>query len=284
MNPRLVVVTGVAGAGKTTFMSECENSSYRAVDALPLPLLASLLNLMEVDPNSYRRVAIFFSPSSLEEALPLISTVRERIPTLLVGLDCNLEALLSRFRLTRHLHPLEAQGLSLEEAIKKEKETLKLLRPSLDFVLDTSSFLERDLRLEARRLLGFSSDKLSLIFRSFGYKFGVPGDAETIIDCRSLANPHWVKELREKDGRTPESRSYILNDPLTAPFLSSLFAFLDDFFLTAEKAKRGRVHVDFACTGGFHRSVFVSEECYKHYCGRYQVALEHRDIPSEGTR
>jgi UPF0042 nucleotide-binding protein len=273
----LVLVTGVAGAGKTTFASVCEEHGYHVIEEFPTSMIPSLLEVFKKEPESYDKVALFVNIAKIEDAAEIVKK-DEAFDVTVVGLDCSKDVLLTRFRLTRHIHPLQPKGFSLMEAIEADAKKMEETRPIYDVYIDTTGLNEKDLRKKASALLGQGENKLHVVLSSFGYKYGLPRDAEVVIDARVLANPYWVKELSRLTGLDKPVVDYIRKDPKTAPFLEKLFGLLDDYFAQAVEEGRSYVVVDVGCSGGQHRSVFIAEEIFAHYKNQYACTIYHREI------
>jgi UPF0042 nucleotide-binding protein len=273
----LVLVTGVAGAGKTTFASVCEEHGYHVIEEFPTSMIPSLLEVFKKEPENYDKVALFVNIAKIVDAAEIVRK-DEAFDVTVVGLDCSKDVLLTRFRLTRHIHPLQPKGFSLMEAIEADAKKMEETRPLYDVYLDTTGLNEKDLRKKAAALLGQGENKLHIVISSFGYKYGLPRDAEVVIDARVLANPYWVKELSRLTGLDKPVVDYIKKDPKTAPFLAKLFGLLDDYFAQAVEEGRSYVVVDVGCSGGQHRSVFIAEEIFAHYKNQYACTIYHREI------
>jgi len=274
---RLVLVTGVAGAGKTTFASVCEEHGYHVIEEFPTSMIPSLLDVFKKDPENYDKVALFVNIAKVEDAAAVLKK-DDSLDVIVVGLDCSKDVLLTRFRLTRHIHPLQPKGFSLMDAIDADAKKMEESRPIYDVYIDTTGLNEKDLRKKASALLSEGESKFNIVISSFGYKYGLPRDAEIVIDARVLANPYWVKELSRLTGLDKPVVDYIKKDPKTAPFLSKLFSLLDDYFAQAVEEGRSYVVVDVGCSGGQHRSVFIAEEIFAHYKNQYACTIYHREI------
>lgn len=274
---KLVLVTGVAGAGKTTFASVCEERGYHVIEEFPTSMISSLLDVFKKDPVNYDKVALFVNIVKIEDAAKIVRA-DDSFDVTVVGLDCSKDVLLTRFRLTRHIHPLQPKGFSLMDAIDADAKKMEETRPVYDVYLDTTGLNEKDLRKKAAALLSEGGSKLNILISSFGYKYGLPRDAEVVIDARVLANPYWVKELSRLTGLDKPVVDYIRKDPKTGPFLEKLFALLDAYFAQAVEEGRSYVVIDVGCSGGQHRSVFVAEEIFAHYKNIYACTVCHREI------
>jgi UPF0042 nucleotide-binding protein len=213
---QLVIVSGVAGAGKTTVASVCEEHGYYVVEDLPSKMLPALLSVFEHDPATYGKAAVFVNISVASEIIE-IAKKDAAFDVVGIGLDCSIDTLLNRFRLTRHIHPLQPRGYTLMDALKEDEAAMEKCRSAFDIYIDTSNLTEKDLRKMVGSLLekGDSTKNITVVFSSFGYKYGLPRDAEVVLDARVLANPYWVDALRKYTGLDQPVIDYIDKDPKT---------------------------------------------------------------------
>ncbi|MCI1244690.1 MAG: RNase adapter RapZ [Bacilli bacterium] len=275
----LVIVSGLSGAGRTTLASVCEELGYYVVEDLPSKMLPSLLTVFENDPITYGEAAVFVNisvaPSIIAEAKK-----RPSLDVTAIGLDCSQEVLLSRFRLTRHIHPLQPRGYTLLDAIKKDEEDMERCRASFDIYIDTTNLTEKDLRKLAAHLLSKSKGKapISVVFSSFGYKYGLARDSEVVLDARLLKNPYWVPELRKLTGIDQPVIDYIDKDPKTAPFLTKLYDLVGEYIKGSVEDGRAFAFIAVGCSGGQHRSVYVAQHLYDHFKGRFNCLITHREL------
>jgi len=274
----LIIISGVAGAGKTTVAHVCEEKGIYVVEDLPKELFPSLCEIFKNNPLSYPKVAIVIPISDAEYIISL-AKADPAFETRAVGLDCSNDSLLSRFRLTRHVHPLQPKGYSLDEAMRIDAELMKRARPCFDIYIDTTGLTEKDLRkLVINALLDITLGAITVVFSSFGYKYGLPRDAEVVIDARILANPYWVAELSHLTGLDQPVIDYIRRDPKTEPFLQSLYALIGGYIKAAYNESRNFCFIDVGCSGGQHRSVFVAEQLYEHFRDEYHCVISHREL------
>lgn len=286
MSP-IVVVTGMAGAGRTTALKVLEDLGFEAVDNLPLPLLERLVVDGDDGPHP---VAIgidsrarAFDPARLSAE---IARLRARRPgeVFLVFLDADDDVLLRRFTETRRSHPL-AGSRPVVDAIVREREVMAPLRADADLVIDTSRFSPADLRrvLEGH-FAGMGRRELVVTVVSFGFRFGLPREADLVIDVRFLRNPHYDPELRPRTGREPEVAAFVAADPAYADFEARFFGLVE--WLLPRYAAEGKRYLTVAvgCTGGRHRSVFVAERLGDRLrsLGHAPVVL-HRELAREAA-
>jgi UPF0042 nucleotide-binding protein len=279
--PQLVLVTGLSGAGRTTALRVLEDAGFFCVDNLPPSLVPELLALAGAEGKLQRvglgidvRTGTFLSGA--EQMLSGLEASGHDVRV--VFLDCADEILVRRFSETRRPHALARAG-DLRGAITAERERLAGLRDRADVVLDTTELTVHDLRRRLIEYIGRGSAKPSMIVRllSFGFKYGVPVDADLLFDLRFLPNPHFVDALRPKTGLDPEVAEYVLAAPQTSELLRHLVALLE--FTLPEYAREGKAYLTVAlgCTGGRHRSVALAEELRRQLADRHEVVVSHRD-------
>ena len=274
---KLLLVTGCSGAGKTTVASVAESLGYYIVEQIPFALAESLIDVFKNDPQTYGKVALFVNLDKFEKIYNVIKN-QEGVELKTWGLDCSFDGLMSRFRLTRHIHPMQPRGLTLEEAIANDRSIMDKLRPLFDIYIDTTSMSEKYFRAYAGTIIGEEKSKLFIFFSSFGFKYGLPRDSEIVIDARLLPNPYWVKELRPLTGLDEPIKEYIEKSEVTEKFLNGLYSGLDLFFEEMIKQGKGYVSVNVGCTGGQHRSVYIAQTLYDHYKDKYKCTITHREL------
>jgi len=285
--PEFAIITGLSGAGKSEAMRTFEDMGYFCIDNLPPQLISSMGDLIALPGSKIGKVAIvsdvrggtFFS--TLVEALDKLeaSGVQERI----LFLEASDEALVKRFKETRRRHPL-AQGGRVKEAIQRERKLLQALRGRADLVVDTTNMTAHELREKIRTSFLSPSDKEGMLITvvSFGYKYGIPLDADLVIDVRFLPNPHYIEKLRPHSGKEKPVRDFVLKRPETKEFLTRFFELLN--FLIPGYVSEGKSHLAIAigCTGGTHRSVALAEETGKFLRKQgHEVFVQHRDLGKE---
>ncbi len=281
---RFVVLTGVSGAGKTLALQTLEDIGYFCIDNLP----PSMLNSLRERVKSCQRVAVVVDTRAhepLEQAEQILLMMKqEGVPIEILFLDCSDEVLIRRFKETRRPHPLASVEPNLPSAIRKERVLLAPLRAIADTILDTTLFRAHDLRTEIRRRYGSEEPTAPLRVRvvSFGFKHGVPMDADLIFDVRFLRNPHYVPELQPLPGTDPKVRDYVLTEHETQAFLDELKRFLS--WLLPRYLREGKAYltIGIGCTGGRHRSVVLSEVLNQWLREQgYRTSVEHRDLAQE---
>ena len=263
--PAVVIVSGLSGGGKTAAAKLFEDLGYTVVDNLPGELLPDLAELVSADRTRFARVAIVLDVRSGDATLALAAMrgalegrgIRPRV----VFLEASDDVLIRRFSETRHRHPLgDERGIA--SSIAEERRRLDAVRSDSDVVLDTSDLSLRQLRerLFAALATDVRPDQLAFQLISFGFKHGVPLEADLVFDVRFMQNPYYVAELRPLSGLTDEVRAFVLDQPVAARFLDFLEEFLD-FAIPAYIAEgKTRLTIAIGCTGGYHRSIVIAEE------------------------
>jgi UPF0042 nucleotide-binding protein len=282
----LIIVSGLSGSGKTVALKTFEDLDYYCSDNLPINLLPDFVRslLAGHDADAPRRLAVGIDVRGQSD-LSQLSHWREDAKA--AGLDAQLlffdatdEALLKRYADTRRRHPLSQLGLSLPEAIARERELTAPLRRAADAVIDTTTLNVHQLRRKVVTEFALShGNKLSLLFESFAYKRGVPAEADFVFDARVLPNPHWDPQLRSLSGRDAGVRDYLEAQPDVQKYVAQLIDFLDTWLPRLGNDTRSYVTVAFGCTGGKHRSVYLAERLARHARdqGWPEVATFHRE-------
>jgi RNase adapter protein RapZ len=278
----LVLVSGLSGSGKSIALKVLEDAGYYCVDNLPATLLLEVLDFLQG--AGHERVAISVDARSAAlAALPEhIARLKQR------GFDCRvlyLEAstpsLLRRFSETRRRHPLGGEQ-TLPEAIERERALLEGVAP-LGQRIDTSDLQPRVLQNWIRDLLGLGPGALTLLFESFAYRDGIPLDADWVLDCRMLPNPHYDPQLRPFTGRDAPVIDYLSRDASVQRWLDDARGLLSRWLPEIVRENRSSVTVAVGCTGGRHRSVFVAERLAEHFRNDWQVLVRHRGLSKEGA-
>lgn len=282
--PRVVILTGLSGGGKTAAAKLFEDLGYTVVDNLPAELLADLADLVSSDPVRFARTAIVLDvrAGDVETAYRAMRGALEGrgIRPEVVFLEARDDILIRRFSETRHRHPL-AEGRAIAAAVTEERRRLDAIRAEADVVLDTSDLPLRDLRERLFARLGdVRPGGLAVGLLSFGYKFGLPLEADFVLDARFLANPYYVEELRERSGLDPEVRDHVLGQPGATRFIDLVGELLDFAVPAFLDEGRGRLTVAVGCTGGRHRSIVLVEELAARLraAGVGAVSVFHRDL------
>jgi len=279
---RFLIVTGMSGSGKTAVSHFLEDLGYYCVDNLPAKLIPSLVDLWLREEVEIRKIALVVDirePGFLSDFPAAVEEIKKRIAPKIIFLDASDETLLKRFSETRRPHPLTKKK-SVIQGIRLERKRLAPIKKMADDVFDTSSTNITQLReLLTRELVKGRTPAMQIVVVSFGYKYGVPLDADLIFDTRFLPNPFYVDSLRDKTGKSPKVRAYVLQSSESREFKDRLFPFID--YLIPKFIAEGKSYLTIAigCTGGKHRSVVIAEDLRGYLRKRrYDIKIYHRDI------
>src|SRR6202789_1638245 len=279
----LVILTGLSGSGKLSALKTFEDLGYYSVDNLPLELVPRFADLVRQSAEIERAALVVDVREGmrLDEFPAILKSVRKVLPTRVVFLEASEEALIRRFSETRRPHPMSRND-TVVKSIRAERKRLDPIRNVADIVLDTTKFNVHDLRAHINSQFERENAGRGLMIssNSFGFKNGVPAEADLVFDVRFLPNPHFVPEFRKLTGRHPKVAKYIRQFPQTAEFLDKTADMLK--FLLPHYIKEGKSYltVAFGCTGGQHRSVFIAEEVKKRLADEgYGGKTAHRDMP-----
>ena len=287
---RFVIVTGMSGAGKSTALKMLEDMEYFCVDNLPVPLIEKFIQLIrDSGPGEIERVAVGIDVRS-GKSLDELESVLEKIKypgtkVEILFLDAEDKALVKRYKETRRSHPLAGSG-RVDEGIKKERERLKDLKQYADYILDTSKLLTRELREELEKIFveNVKFRNLMVTVLSFGFKYGIPQDADLVFDVRFLPNPYYIEQLRPLSGNYQPVRDYVMGFDLAHEFsdkLEDMIRFLIPNYIAEGKTQ---LVIGVGCTGGKHRSVTLANELYRRLdkSEEYGLRIEHTDIEKDG--
>lgn len=281
----LVVITGMSGAGRSQAIHTFEDLGYFCIDNLPPAFIGQLVDLTRLPGSRIRQIAVVCDVRAQEFFEELSGELGQLeaagIPFHLLFLEADEEVLVRRFKETRRLHPLCAEGDSVVDAIAAEREALAGIRLRADLIIDTSMLKPAELRtaIRERFFTGSLSDSLAITVMSFGFKYGVPTDADIVMDVRFLPNPFYNRSLRPRTGLEEPVRQFVLERGETEEFLEKWFDLLA--MLAPNYLMEGKTHLVIAlgCTGGMHRSVALAEETARFLSTHgYRVAVSHRDI------
>ena len=288
---RFVIVTGMSGAGRSSVMRLLEDDGFFCVDNLPISLLPTFKQLTEDASERIERVAlgldIRVGSSSLREAAQVLNTLKgEGYSLEILFLEASTPVIVKRYKETRRMHPL-AQGGRMDAAIEKERVLLADLKTQADYIIDTTKLLIRDLKQEIDRIFIEEENfcNFYLTFVSFGFKYGIPTDADLVFDVRFLPNPFYIDHLKPLTGDDEEVYRYVMNSDKAVTFLEKLKDMLD--FLVPNYIVEGKTQLVIAigCTGGKHRSVTLTNAIYKEFENtEYGCKKEHRDIEKDRLR
>lgn len=282
---RFVIVTGMSGAGKSTALKMLEDMGYFCVDNLPIPLLPGFVQMLENTDTEMKKVALGLDVrsgqdlSGLKENLEAMD--RDRIGYEILFLDANDAVLVKRYKETRRQHPLSGSG-RVDTGIAKEREKILFLKMKATYILDTSKMLTRELRIELEKIFvdGQSFCNLYITVMSFGFKYGIPQDADLVFDVRFLPNPYYIDTLREKTGNEAEVQDYVMQNDKGRIFLDKLKDMMEFLIPNYILEGKNQLVIAIGCTGGKHRSVTLANALYQLLDQEesYGVRIEHRDI------
>lgn len=272
------LITGVSGAGKSTVIYALEEMGFYIVENLPPQLVERMYESAKEDQKKYAHLALTVK---IDDALAFVNFFRskEDVTLKFIGLDCSRSVLHERFKLTRRLHPRQAMGLTLNQAIDVDKAIFDQIRSEVDFLVDTSKLQGSELRRYIYQVIDANRKNIMCVsFISFGFKKGVPQDVEVVFDTRNVPNPFWIPELKELSGLDQPVVDYVLDKPATKELLKHIIDYLDYFIAEAEKSGRNLLAVGIGCTGGRHRSVAIAEYLKHYYSKEYKTMSFHKDL------
>jgi len=282
---KLVIISGRSGSGKSTALHALEDLGYYCIDNMPSGLLPALISEMQHQDMPREAIAISIDarnvPVNLERFPETIATIdKTGIEYAIVYLDADDQTILTRFSATRRKHPLSSATISLEEAIKKESELLDPIVTLADLKIDTSNLSLHQLRDIVKKQVAQQTDTtMALLFESFGFKLGVPSDADLVFDVRCLPNPYWDPVLRKYNGRDQQIIQFLEEQPIVEDMCTDLCNYLTKWLPKFEANNRSYMTVAIGCTGGHHRSVYLSERLAKHFSEKLNnVQVRHRDL------
>ncbi|MCW8908197.1 MAG: RNase adapter RapZ [Sedimenticola sp.] len=287
---KLAIITGLSGSGKSVALHTLEDEGYYCVDNLPLFLLPAFAGeLVKRQDKRFKLVAISIdarnAPAEFESISSLLEPLQQAgIRHDIIFLEAQDETLIKRFSETRRRHPLTGGDRPLEEAIRLERELMAPFLSVADLRIDTSRTSLHELKHLVRSRVSERLDtKISLLFQSFGFKQGVPRDADFVFDARCLPNPHWEPELRPLSGRDAPVARYLGDFPDVQRYKEDIVRFLEQWIPCFEREGRSYLTVAIGCTGGQHRSVYLVEQLASHFrtCGR-RIQTRHRDLATTG--
>ena len=287
---RFVIVTGMSGGGKNTVMKMMEDAGYYCVDNLPVSLIDKFVGLLAMPGNDIDKVVLGLDARAdqfFEDAAEVVEGLKAKgYPLEILFLEADDATLIKRYKETRRLHPVEPRGM-IQDGINKEREGLKGIRQLANYIIDTTGLLTKDLKRELDRIFVQDADYNNLMVNvmSFGFKHGIPADADLVFDVRFLPNPFYLDELKPKTGLDKEVQDYVMQFEESKVFLDKLedmIQFLIPHYIDEGK---NRLVIAIGCTGGQHRSVTLAGELHKRMnsCGgSYGLKLFHRDVRGRG--
>ena len=285
---RFVIVTGMSGAGKSTAMKMMEDMGFFCIDNLPIPLLDKLVDFATNFDTQMKNVAIGIdarSGENLDKVQDMLEILKSKdVQYEVLFLDAEDAVLVKRYKETRSSHPL-AQGERVDKGIMRERQKMEFLKKEADYIIDTSRLLTRELKTELEKIFVQDEEFNSMYdtILSFGFKYGIPADADLVFDVRFLPNPYYVDELRPLTGLDERVFNYVMDCDIARTFADKLEDMIN--FLIPNYVKEGKTNLVIAigCTGGKHRSVTLARELYSRLSGntKYGFRLEHRDAQKD---
>ena len=285
MTTDLFIISGRSGSGKTTALKTLEDNGYKCLDNFPVNLLDMLIekNLKRSGSTSNAYAVCADSRSESIELLPEVLNAwgRQGINVILIYLDAQSPTLVKRFSETRRKHPLTSEEIDLREAVNLEAKYLERIAELADLTIDTTSLTSRDLEAQVREFVISNKENspINLVFRSFGFKRGVPIDADFVFDVRCLCNPRWIKGLEALTGLDDETREYLDSVPMVDDLYNDIKQFLSKWIPECEKNSKIYLTLAIGCTGGQHRSVYMAERLAQFFRTSYAVVqVRHREL------
>jgi UPF0042 nucleotide-binding protein len=281
---QLILVSGLSGSGKSIALNVLEDSGYYCVDNLPATLLLEVVDFLAEAGHDRAAVSVDARSAAVAALPETIAKLRSRgVDCRVLYLEANSPTLLRRFSETRRRHPLASSGLTLSEAIGRERALLAGVA-ALAHRIDTSELQPRVLQNWIKDLLALDAGSLTLLFESFAYRDGIPLDADWVIDCRMLPNPHYDPRLRAFTGRDSAVAEYLSQDATVQRWLEDVRALLARWLPEIVRENRSYVTVAIGCTGGRHRSVYLAERLAEAFRAEWRVLVRHRGLAREDAQ
>lgn len=286
---RFVIVTGMSGAGKSTTLKMMEDMGYFCVDNMPIPLMTKLTELLLIQNEEITKIALGLDIRSGQNLTELEGVLEEldeaKLHYEILFLEAADSALVKRYKETRRKHPLVASG-RVEEGIAQERQKIKFLKNRASYILDTSQMLTRELKAELHNIFVENKEykNIYITVLSFGFKYGIPNDADLVFDVRFLPNPYYIEELRPLSGNDKEVRDYVMSSETSGEFLDKLTDMVEFLIPNYVKEGKNQLVVAIGCTGGKHRSVTLANALYERLVSgdeAYGVKKEHRDMEKD---
>ncbi|HIF9231452.1 TPA: RNase adapter RapZ [Photobacterium damselae] len=278
---RLMVVSGRSGSGKSVALRVLEDLGYYCVDNLPVNLLTQFIQTIG---DEQQDVAVSLDvrnmPSDTQALEMILNDLSNKVDLNILFLDADNKELVKRYSETRRLHPLSRDNMSLEQAILSESKIMEVIKERADLVVDTTGKSIHDLSETVRsRVLGRESRELILVFESFGFKYGLPADADYVFDVRFLPNPHWVPELKPQTGLDEGVKTFLASHAEVNQLIYQVRNFIETWLPMLEKNNRSYVTVAIGCTGGQHRSVYIAQQLAEYFQrSGQQIRIRHRTL------
>ena len=277
---KLVLISGISGAGKTTASNIIEDMGYTCIDQYPSELLSDLIELINTNSSiKYDKVALTIGLSELDRFSHLLTNAD--FESKLILLDCDKDIIINRYKYTRRVHPLVISNVAatIEEAIDIEKNILKKFKKRNTHIINTTNLTFKQHKEKLDKILKYDDyNNLAITFESFGFKNGVPDDADVVLDVRMLDNPFYVEKLKKKTGNDKPVQDYVLNSKATQRYLRKALAYLNFMFKQYDNEEKRHLTICIGCTGGQHRSVTIANYLYDYYKEKYMCYITHREL------
>jgi len=278
---KLIILSGRSGSGKSVALRVLEDLGYYCVDNIPVNLLPALTHTVI---NDYENVAVSLDvrnlPNNPRDIVEIIDYLPNAVDVTTLFLDADDNDLIRRFSETRRLHPLIKENIALDQAISLEKKLLSPISTNADLYINTSQLTPHQLAdLVRERILGKKTGNMVLVFESFGFKHGIPADADYVFDARFLPNPYWEKDLKPHTGLDLPVKDFLASQSIVTKFIWQINSFMMTWLPHLERNNRSYVTIAIGCTGGKHRSVYIAELLAKNFAKEQKdVQTHHRDI------
>lgn len=287
---KLVIISGRSGSGKSTALHVLEDAGYYTIDNLPASLLTPLVEETRNSPApEHEKLALCIDARNISQQLQAfpaqLAALAEDVESSVIYLDAHDDTLIKRFSETRRRHPLSDEKTALQEALVRERAILQPIANSADITIDTSQMLFHELRDYVQQVvLRQTGTGMSTLFQSFGFKTGLPMNADLVFDVRCLPNPHWVPALRGLTGNDDGVKQFLEKEPLVQEMFDDLCQFLEKWLPSYQGNNRPYTTVAIGCTGGQHRSVYLANRLYNHFASRGdEVQVRHRELVRAGV-
>lgn len=275
----VIIISGLSGSGKSIALNALEDNDFYCIDNLPVTLLSNISQHLNHEHQDKVAISVDIRSINIEKLPHVIKEIESlSIKTKLIYLESSTESIVRRFGETRRRHPLVNEKLSLSEAIEKERSMLAPLA-EIGYKIDTSNMSVNSLKKALNELIQLKEDNLALQFSSFGYKFGIPLDADFIFDVRCLPNPYYESDLKDLTGIDKPVADFFQNYKEVDKMYKDINYFVSEWLTAFKNDQRHSLHVAIGCTGGKHRSVYITNKLFTHFSNpKSQVIIRHRDI------
>ena len=275
----VIIISGLSGSGKSIALNALEDNDFYCIDNLPVTLLSNISQHLNHEHQDKVAISVDIRSINIEKLPHVIKEIESlSIKTKLIYLESSTESIVRRFGETRRKHPLANEKLSLAQAIEKERAMLAPLA-EIGYKIDTSNMSVNALKKTLNELIQLKEDNLALQFSSFGYKFGIPLDADFIFDVRCLPNPHYESDLKDLTGIDKPVADFFQNYKEVDKMYKDINHFISEWLTAFKNDQRHSLHIAIGCTGGKHRSVYIANKLFTHFSNpKSQVIIRHRDI------